>query len=234
MQYIMLFLGTIFVAIWIFIYIKYNKEFDNIINPIGKNEFFMSDLFFIGFGIMRLIKYNLKSSRVKQKTKKIAEVRGDIYADYYYFVITGGKFTYLITFLPVSFFIGAIASDILIFFIAILTIGVLVYYLDFEIKSAISKRREDLLNDFPRALSKLALLLNAGMTLRASWNNVSTSGEGILYTEMKRASEEISNGMNEAEAYKGFAERCAIKEIRKFASSLTQNLQKGNTELKAN
>ena len=114
---------------------------------------------------------------------------------------------------------------------ALITIGALVYYLDFEIDNAVSKKRDRLLNDFPRVLSKLALLLNAGVTLRTAWNNVSNSGEGSLYTEMKLTSEEISNGATEVEAYRDFAERCNVKEIRKFASVLIQNIQKGNKEI---
>ncbi len=231
MQIFMLIIGSVLTVMWITIYIKYNKEFDNLIKPIGKNEFFMSDIFFIGFGVMRLINYNLKSSRAKKATKKIAEIKGSLYADYYYYIITGGKFTYIVTLLPISFFVGALTNDTLIFLMAVITIGALVYYLDFEIDSAISKKRDRLLNDFPKVLSKLALLLNAGVTLRAAWNNVSNSGEGNLYEEMKLTSDEISNGVTEVKAYRDFAERCNVKEIRKFASTLIQNIQKGNREI---
>lgn len=230
-QIIMLLLGTCLTIVWIVLYVKFNKEFDKVIKPIGKNEFFLSEIFFIGLGAMQLINYNLKSSKAKKATKKIAEIRGSIYADYYYYIITGGKFTYIITLLPISFFVGAISNDTLIFLLAFATIGILVYYLDFEIDNAVSKRRDKLLNDFPRILSKLALLLNAGLTLRLAWDIVSNSDEGSLYTEMKLTCEDISNGVSEVEAYRNFAERCNVKEIRKFASVLVQNIQKGNKEI---
>ena len=230
-QILMLLAGSIFTLMWIFLYFKYNTEFDSLIKPIGKNEFFMSEIFFIGFGVMRLINYNLKSSRAKKATKKIAEIRGSIYADYYYYIITGGKFTYIVTLIPISFFVGALTKDIYIFFMALITIAALIYYLDFEIDNAVLKRKDGLLNDFPRVLSKLALLLNAGVTLRAAWLNVSNSDEGILYREMKLTSDDIANGTTEVEAYRDFAERCNVKEIRKFASVLIQNIQKGNKEI---
>ena len=42
---------------------------------------------------------------------------------------------------------------------------------------------------------------------------------------------EIDNGIMEADAYRNFADRCSVKEVRKFTSLILQNLQKGNEEL---
>ena len=35
----------------------------------------------------------------------------------------------------------------------------------------------------------------------------------------------------EADAYRNFADRCSVKEVRKFTSLILQNLQKGNSEI---
>ena len=43
--------------------------------------------------------------------------------------------------------------------------------------------------------------------------------------------EEMNNGVAELDAYKNFADRCAIKEIRRFSSTMIQNMQKGNSEI---
>ena len=48
---------------------------------------------------------------------------------------------------------------------------------------------------------------------------------------MQNTSMEIENGVMETDAYRNFAERCNVKEIRKFASLIIQNLKKGNEEL---
>ncbi len=231
LQILMLVLGSVLVLAWIYVYIKYDKKFDRLIEPIGKNEFFMSEIFFIGFGIMELINYSLKSAKARKNIKKIAEIKGSLYAEYYYYIIVGGKITYIMTMLPISFFIAALTNDLIILILSLAATAALVYYLDFEIDNAVTKRRNTILNDFPKVLSKLALLLNAGLSLRAAWNNVADSDTGKLYEEMKLLSEEISNGRAEVEAYKDFAERCNIKEIRKFSSSLVQNIQKGNSEI---
>ena len=41
----------------------------------------------------------------------------------------------------------------------------------------------------------------------------------------------MQNGVPEWEAYRNFADRCALKEVRRFASTMIQNLQKGNAEI---
>ena len=60
---------------------------------------------------------------------------------------------------------------------------------------------------------------------------VSVTGDRALYQEMRNTSMEIENGVMETDAYRNFAERCNVKEIRKFASLVIQNLKKGNEEL---
>ena len=88
-----------------------------------------------------------------------------------------------------------------------------------------------MLSDMPQMLSKLTLLVNSGMIVREAWEKVALGGERALYKEMQATVREMGNGVSDIEAYKNFADRCAIKEVRKFASMMVQNLQKGNAEL---
>ena len=84
---------------------------------------------------------------------------------------------------------------------------------------------------FPQVLSKLTLLVNSGMMLRDAWRNVAQKGEGILFEEMNMTCEEMNQGISEIDAYQNFAERCEVKEIKRFTSSIIQNMVKGNAEL---
>ena len=43
---------------------------------------------------------------------------------------------------------------------------------------------------------------------------VSVTGDRALYQEMQNTSMEIENGIMETDAYRNFAERCNVKEIR--------------------
>ena len=46
----------------------------------------MSELFFIGFQIMELIRFNIKSDASRKKIKLMSEVYGKKYAEYYYYI----------------------------------------------------------------------------------------------------------------------------------------------------
>ena len=48
---------------------------------------------------------------------------------------------------------------------------------------------------------------------------------------MLQTCEEMKQGVAEIDAYQNFAERCEVKEIKRFTSSIIQNMVKGNAEL---
>ncbi len=104
-----------------------------------------------------------------------------------------------------------------------------VMYFEEMVSNKLSERRDALLSEFPQVLSKLTLLVNSGMVMRDAWDKV--TGTGVLYQEMQITKEEFRNGVSELEAYRNFADRCAVKEIRRFSSTMIQNLQKGNAEI---
>ena len=109
--------------------------------------------------------------------------------------------------------------------------GLLILYLDLALFDKLTARRQEILLDLPQVLSKLTLLVNSGMVLRDAWKRVSITGERVLYQEMQNTNLEMENGVTEIDAYRNFAERCNVKEIRKFTSLIIQNLNKGNEEL---
>jgi tight adherence protein C len=99
------------------------------------------------------------------------------------------------------------------------------------LKDKLDARRQEILMDLPQALSKLTLLINSGMVVRDAWKRTAITGTRQLYIEMQQTSLEIENGVMEIEAYRNFAERCGVKEVKKFSTLIIQNLKKGNEEL---
>lgn len=103
------------------------------------------------------------------------------------------------------------------------------------------KRTELLKREYPHLVSKLVILLGAGMTLSASWKKIAFSYEQKrqkkliqlhpLYEEMLITCHEIESGVGEAAAFARFGERCGLHEYRKFTGLLTQNLTKGTKEM---
>jgi len=226
-------IGTLLTALWVLLYMKFNKQFDDIIPAIDKKTFMLGEAYFIGFGIISIFKINLRSERGRKKEKKISEVYGERYASFYHYVILGGQITYALTFAPIGFFLGAITNDAAVSFLGILAAVALVLWLDMNVNNAVIKRRDEILSDYPEMLSKLTLLVNAGLVLREAWAKVGETAERPLYAEMKQTTEDIRNGVADVDAIYNFAQRCAVKEIRKFASVLTQNIKKGSSEMTA-
>lgn len=106
------------------------------------------------------------------------------------------------------------------------------------------KRREEaLVQEYPEVISKLVLLMGAGMTLSGAWKKIATQYENKrkedtfyakpAYDEMLITCYEMENGISEEQAYERFGNRCGIRRYRKLGNTLSQNLRKGTSGLKA-
>lgn len=105
------------------------------------------------------------------------------------------------------------------------------WYVEELMNDKLEAKRDELLADLPQMLSKMTLLVNSGMVVREAWKKIAESGDRALNREMRLTVDEMNNGVAELDAYKNFADRCAIKEIRRFSSTMIQNMQKGNSEI---
>lgn len=191
----------------------------------------MNDLFCVGFSLMSLLRMSTRSRKAKEKIKEISEIRGKKNAEFYYYIFQGAKLTYAFTLLVVTLLLAVLANRVEAMLFGILFCVLAVMYLELSLQDKLTARREEILMDLPQVLSKLTLLVNSGMVLRNAWKRTSITGTRVLYQEMQNTSMEIDNGVMEIDAYKNFAERCSIKEVRKFTMLIIQNLQKGNEEL---
>ena len=227
----MMICATPFVLFWLFLYMKYKNTFHAYTDNLSSEEFRMPELFFIGMGFMNQVKYNLRTRKGRARIKEISEIKGQKYAEYYYYVIKGATFTYIWTLLPFVLILGAMSDNPMILLIGVCVVVLLVRYLEKDINDKLEERREELLLDLPQVLSKMALLINSGMVMREAWVKVSQTGERALYQEMRIASGEMANGASDLEAFRNFADRCSVRSIRKVTSTLIQNMQKGNQEL---
>lgn len=223
--------ATPVVLFWLFLYIKYRDTFHVYTDNLSPQEFHMPELFFIGMGFMSQIRYNLRSRKGRARMKEISEIKGQKYAEYYYYVIKGAMFTYIWTFLPFVLILGALSDNPMILLVGICVVFLLIRYLEKDLNDKLEQRREELLLDLPQVLSKMALLINSGMVMREAWAKVSQTGQRALYQEMRIASAEMANGASDLEAFRNFSERCSVRPIRKLTSTLIQNMQKGNKEL---
>ena len=170
---------------------------------------------------MRILHISTKTRSAQAKIREIAEIKGKKYAEYYYYMLLGAKTTYIYTIIIFVILLSALADSKSLLLLGLVMGG----------QDKLTARRQEIVLDLPQVLSKLTLLVNSGMVLRDAWKKVSITGERALYQEMQNANLEMENGVMEIDAYRNFAERCNVKEVRKFTSLIIQNLNKGNEEL---
>ena len=110
--YIMAGMGSFMFLIWLILFCIYFNKFNDIIKTIDGKKFQLHYLFFVGFGVIDLFKINLKSERFSKKIKKVSEIYGMKYAEYYNYIITGAQITYAMTMAPLGISLGAITNSV--------------------------------------------------------------------------------------------------------------------------
>lgn len=230
-QLAMLIPTTAAVLFWVILALRYEEKFEEITTSINSDEYYLSELFFVGFQIMEMIHFNIKSDASRKKVKLMSEVYGKKYAEYYYYISVGGKITYVVTVLPIIFLLALLANNPVALVFGVILAVIFVWYMNESFKDKLTARREEILAQFPQVLSKMTLLVNSGMLLRDAWNLIANQSDTALFQEMQLTATQLENGVPEAAAYREFAERCGIKEVRKFASMVIQGLEKGAAEL---
>lgn len=105
-----------------------------------------------------------------------------------------------------------------------------------QLKERVKHRERELLSDYPEFLSRLLLLLGAGMTVRGAWERMAEDEKHkkrkrAVYEEMIRTLTQLEVGMSEPRAYEQFGRRCMALPYLRFAAILNQNLKKGSVRL---
>ncbi len=112
------------------------------------------------------------------------------------------------------------------------------YYKKFVLRKRAEERREDQLRlDYSEIVSKLSLLMGAGMS---GANAFARMGRDYMagreekggpvryaYEEIAAASNRMASGVSEAEAYASFGRACRLHRYIKLASLMAQNVVKG-------
>lgn len=135
-------------------------------------------------------------------------------------------------------FIKEAESKIPIIILALLFILVFWYYKKFVVKRNLEKAREkELILDYGEIVSKLSLLMGAGMSSVAAFSKISKDYKRALkegncksrfaYEEIVVTSNRISTGTPETEAFAMFGKACRLHCYIKLSSLLIQNSRKG-------
>lgn len=223
-------LVLIFLLFWLILFLvglKYNSMFE----MLEEKDYPFKELYGMGYALMELIHYKYKSSWDRKLRSNLTILYTEKYVEYYIRVIYSQIVS--IGLLLLVFGIGLTiysGESAMLAVLAMFEVVVVYYFLTLP-KTMIEKRSSELINDYAEVVSNLALLTNAGMILREAWEEVAYSNDGVFYKEMQGVVIDLNNGVGEARAFQDFGMRCVIPEAKKLASTITQGIQKGNSEL---
>jgi len=107
---------------------------------------------------------------------------------------------------------------------------------DYELPKKKKQREEELIREYSATVSKLTLLIGAGMSIRLAWERIVEDDMrqgrfNAAQQEMQVTYYELKQGETEGTAYRNFGRRIGLKPYRKLGNLLEQNLRKGNAGL---
>lgn len=124
-----------------------------------------------------------------------------------------------------------------VFCVGILLCGMLYVYWLQDIKKKKKEYIKQCQRCYPGMVSKLTLLVGAGMTVKGAWQRMvndyskernSHNGQLLyVYEEMLITWNEMMNGITEYEAFSRFGKRIQLRCYMRLSSLITQNLKKG-------
>ena len=155
---------------------------------------------------------------------------------YYVHIIWAQIISYVFLTESMIFLIAGLVNEkncVYVIMIGELLVVVLCYYFLMRIHGRVQERKEACETEFPNAISKLALIVNSGMTITEAWKYVADGKKGIFYELMQEASEAMRNGIPAADAIIEFGRRCNSDEIRKFSIAINVSIEEGPKELRS-
>lgn len=110
---------------------------------------------------------------------------------------------------------------------------------DSKRKEQEKKREQMLLLDYAEVVSKLQVLVGAGMTVRNAWGRMVHDYEAAefrkkrpAYEEMRQTYYQMENGTAEGVSFREFGRRCRLQPYLKLSSILEQNRKTGTKNLR--
>lgn len=223
-------IGCILLIFWLILFFC-GKKYEGMFAGLDEKEFPLCQIYATGYAFWEIVGKTYKTKRDRKLRQQIEILYGKKYTEFYLRVIYAQKVTFALLLTVLSCIFYGLTQDLMIMAVVLLFAGTSYYYFGSNIDKKIQKRSEAMMGDFADALSELALLTNAGMTLREAWETVAINGERTLYQEMQRSLDDMNNGVSELESLRRFGNRCVVPEIRKFASTVIQALVNGSGDI---
>ncbi|MCQ2417720.1 MAG: type II secretion system F family protein [Oscillospiraceae bacterium] len=229
-------ISSVLVLVWLLLFLRYRNKYDSLLDIADGKIFTLKDLYFIGLGAIefyeRVQKKKITTSpKALEEMKLLGEVFGRNNAELYYYIVKAATISLTLTFLPIGLMLTCLMKSVLGLILGCGIAFIFTRTVQNGINHRIEAEKDAIRSEFPKMVSKLTLLVNAGMLLTYAWQEVAESNyEEKLYEEMRTTSKDLSEGMTIEAAMESFADRCGIKEMRKFSSIYVQAVKGGSGE----
>lgn len=226
--------GLLFLGAYGLLQVLGTQRYKELLEPLDNKEFSVKPFLPGGLLVVDWLRLDRPGRYQVWIRQKIVMLHGSRYASYYIHIHWACKILYLVLGVGIASimgFLGEAGSDWIPF---IPGFGVLLFFMaDKNLEDQYRKKRLSIERDFPDFISKLVLLVNAGLPVRLAIERIVGDGgkDTVLYREFATALNDIKAGIAEQEAYSDFAERCKVKEITNFVSILLQNMKLGGGQM---
>lgn len=231
------FIITIIITGIILLYSKKNTEYANEIKDLDKKQYPFKDMMAIGLLIADKIGIDKFRKRNENLYQKMVAIYGlDVGVNFRLHI--ANKILLAILAINAIYFVVLANGSLSIIMILLGPVASIVTYFlaDSLQEEQFKKRTKEIKYDFPEFLTKLVLLLNAGLPLEKAWGKTleDVSDDKLtssLINEMEKTYRDIKNSNNKTESLNKLSRRCKVQEISKFTSIVLQNMNKGSSDM---
>lgn len=225
--------GTVLSAMFLALLFK-GSRYDDLIDPLDSGDFPMRFLYSAGFALQDTRALRLRGKLGARLRDSAALIYGRKYGEFYARAIWAQALSFALA-CPALMFLaaGLFSGDMCAFFAAagVVLAALSAWYFITYPESRLKERREACEGELPSAISKLALLVNAGVTLHEAWRTTAFGKEGPLYDLMRGSCEAMDNGSAEIDALYDFGVLSGSPDVKKFTSALIQSIERSGGEL---
>jgi len=223
-------IGLVILFFWFILYITGRKHW-RLFAGLDNEDYPLKELYFVGYALTDMLHFSYHTKNDRTTRKYLQILYGSKYVEYYVRAIYAQRVTMALTILTFGLPIYCFTQNILYVILIAAAAAAAYYYYGTTLPNKIQKRSDRMMSEFSEVVSKLALLVNAGMTSHEAWEDVAASGKGEIYSEMQASVENMRNGMAEIDAIYLFGQQCMVPQIKKFSSTLITSIKNGPEDL---
>ncbi len=174
--------------------------------------------------------------RLLDREQKTGEKRNAmIYATYMYAsLIAYGLFGLILALLVLSIVIGMGLTGMICLIVPLVCFAIMLVFAYIPLDTVINKaamRKETIDKEIADLISKLTLLVIAGMNINKAIIQVAEGGDGIIYNELRQVISETGQGVSFEMAFTHMQSRCNNRYLDRLISIVTKSYMSGNMNL---